>query len=96
MIVILENHPYVRNYFIKKHKSGIVSLTFNTKEKWITFHSYNHDLYKFGDDDDNETEQQHADRLLPVELAVFEKVIQTVTQCKDQITFYFIPIELLN
>lgn len=88
-------HKYVSSYFIVNHKSGITSLTFNTHEKWIPFHMYNYDLYKFGEDTDEESEQDHADRCLSVEIEL-KQVLPTVLQEKDQITFYFIPISMLD
>lgn len=94
-IDMIVDHPHVKSYFITVAKSGIIGLTFNTKERWISFHSYNYDLYIFGEDNDNETDEDHAKRCLPVEINIPTPSIQTVVQDKDQITFYFIPITLL-
>ena len=83
---IILNHN-LESYQVIKHKSGIYSLIFNTKDRWINFHQYNNTEYTFGESDINDI--QKIPEFLPTDISF----VPTVIQEKDQIIFYFIPIK---
>lgn len=71
---------------------------FNTTERWIPFHSYCDNLYIFGEGEENESPESMNSRIHEVEefLPKEKTYIPTVIQNKDQITWYFIPVESIN
>lgn len=82
----------IENYFIKKNKSGIISLLINTIDKWQPFHEYSKGSYIIGYENNLEY------LTINIELFQFEpnvKYLTTICQNKDQISFYYIPYELI-
>jgi len=85
------NHTskHIENYWIKDFPNGIRLLLFNTKERCVKFHQYDNDCYEFGDDED----------MMEIDFPPFknkESYLSTVSQNKDQISFYFIPFSLIT
>lgn len=78
------NHSTVENYIVFKYPSGIIHLMFNTKDRWLPYHSYNDNLYKIGEEE------------IEVELEIPSYYLRTVIQNKEQLSFYFIPFELIS
>ena len=93
---------YVENYWVKYYDSGIVHLLFNTTERWLDFHRYDDNLYRIGEEQGkDETYESYKERLvnIPEEMLSFplgQMFIKTEMQEKDQISFYFIPFELIK
>ena len=92
------NSKYVQSYFIGEHKEGIFSITFNTRIRWMPYKRITNECYFFGPDnkvDDPESEYegkiQEVDKFLPEG----KHFLCTQTQEKDQVTFYFLPDELI-
>jgi len=87
-------HKHVSAYFVTRYKSGIVTFTLNTHEKWIPFHAGNEHLYFFGDPD---VEHEDEDWLfIPKDDFVLTGTyIPYTLQDKDQITFCYIPLNML-
>jgi hypothetical protein len=93
---------YVENYFVEYYESGIILLLFNTKERWLNFHRYMDNLYRIGDpQEENESYESYKERMVEISIDILEipsgkMFIKTSMQEKDQISFYFIPFELLK
>lgn len=100
-----KNYPFMKNvesYWVEYCDSGIIHLLFNTKERWMYFHQYSDHSYKIGgmigDNEDYNTWKELMCEI-PNDKLVFaeEKIyISTVIQNKDQISFYFIPFDLIK
>lgn len=93
---------YVKDYHVTHYTSGIVCLLFNTTERWIDFHRYNDFLYRIGEAQrEDESYESYKERLveIPEDTMVFtfgKQYIRTEQQEKDQISFLFIPFDLLK
>ena len=87
----------VESYWIQKYPSGIYHLLFNTKKRWVYFHQYSETEYQIGgtpDDDSEEHEkffQQIPEGLIPDNVSF----LHTTLQEKDQISFYFLPKDMV-
>lgn len=96
----MKNSKNVTSWFLTQTPDGIFHLTFNTVEKWMSYHQYNDTTYIFGHEEDifdNEEEefadwtqcQQEIPEFLPdIENGTY---LRAVSQNKDQVTFFFIP-----
>ena len=93
---------YVENYWIEYCDSGIIHLLFNTTERWIDFHCMNNHTYRIGPDtSESEDFEVYRKRLIdiPKDKLVFESskfYVTSVSQNKDQLSFYFIPFDLIS
>ena len=93
------NSKYVQNYWIEYfEETGVYHLLFNLTERWLTYHQYNDEMYEFGEIDNKGDEKSHEDWVSSVQevpefLPEGKTYIPTVIQNKEQISFYFIPIE---
>ena len=87
---------YVDSWFVFENKHGIISLMFNTTERWIHFHQYDDTTYDIGCNDDEGLDSEGCVQEIDVFLNPEIRYLKTVCQEKDQITFYFIPIEYLR
>ncbi len=86
----LKKSIYVEDYFVQKFPSGIYHLMFNTTERWLPFHRYNNELYEIGPADGDHYQE------IPEGLIPDDGKFQVLTQqCKDQISFYFIPTDMV-
>lgn len=81
----------VENWFVKSYPNEIFELTFNTTERWVSYHAYNRTTYEFGVDD--QSEMKEIPDFLPEIDGIY---LQTSMQNKDQISFYFIPVYRSN
>lgn len=87
------NGLIVENYWITVHDSGIVSIMFNTIDKWVGYHRYNDNSYLFSTGEEEEIEETELVTIENFELN--GKYVCTESQNKDQITFYYIPYKLI-
>ena len=92
-----QNSPLIESWWIEKYECGIYLLLFNTTERWIPFHQANDETYFFGEEPEDEEPVDYLKRLyeVPEFLPQDKMYIPTVIQNKDQISFYFIPFDLL-
>lgn len=82
----------IESYFI--HKDGeIITLTFNTKGRWIEFVSRNDSLYEFVDHDRKESCQLEVPEMEAILGNKSHMVYQS--QEKDQIYFLFMPFDMV-
>jgi hypothetical protein len=93
------NSPLVQNFFIKHYTTGIINVTFNTHCRWICFHCESDSIYKFWICDDLNEEENSEEETIAIE--DIQKIdnksyIRTQIQNKDQISFYYIPYDLLD
>lgn len=84
----------VNSYFWHKYKSGIISLTFNTDEKWVPYARTSMTTYEFYPNDKDVVmfTVEIPEKFKEVDngwMAVFDK------QEKDQITYIWIPFSML-
>jgi len=80
----------ITNHFIKTYESGIITLTINTEERWLDYHRYSDELFQVEDSQGNVFQ-------LKVELPLQPKMRYSIShnQEKDQITYYYIPLNLV-
>lgn len=90
----LENHKYVDDYFVEKYDSGIYMICFNTHKRNQYCFATSDDVYLFSDDDNEHVDlcSITVDTFLPQD----KLFVTTKNVCKDQISFYYIPFELLE
>jgi len=89
------NSKNVKDYWVEKFNSGIYSLVFNTKKRWIEYHQADDSIYLFKDTSaelDDDWEEIEIEEFLPKETTY----LHTVNQNKDQVEFYFIPFNLVD
>lgn len=95
---------YVVDYWVLKFESGIVEILFNLKTRWLNFHQINNFSYVFtlNEDIDNGlsgNEYQNCIENINEDNLPFDKntiYIPSSSQDKDQVYFYFIPMELVT
>ena len=94
----MNNSPFVESYFAQKHSEDLYSLTFNTTERWMPFHAYNDTMFIFGEEPENEKQEEWEARIQNIEpfLPEDKSFLTSVCQEKDQITFYYIAMDLLS
>lgn len=88
------NNGIVRNYYINKYDSGIISLTINTDKKWETYDRINDNAYTIGFDDVGFSPDEFELKVDKLEIPQYYRCISD--QVKDQICFYWIPFELIT
>lgn len=86
--IVPHRGTFVEQYIITEHDSGIVQLTFHTNQSWVAYHALNDTEYEFFEGEDTVKVEN-----LPL---VSNNYIRTSMQNKDQISFYFIPFNLLK
>lgn len=95
---------YVESYIVEHFDSGIIHLMFNTTGRYMTFHRSNDHTYHIGynpDDPDDESFKNFKECLceIPVDILGLKKDIyylSTEIQNKDQISFFYIPFQLID
>ena len=90
----LENHKYVEDYFVEKYDSGIYMICFNTHERNQYAFATSDELYLFSDDDDENFDvcMVEVEQFLPQD----KSFICSKSVDKDQVSFYYIPFDLLK
>ena len=90
----MTNSKHVESYFIKHHENGIVSVLFNTDIKWISYHRYDNQHYRIGEDYE---EDEGCIQIVKLDIFLDENIRYVVTsqQDDDQICFYYIPADML-
>ena len=90
----LENHKYVEDYFVEKYDSGIYMICFNTHERNQYCFATSDEIYLFSDDDDEHTDlcSVEVEQFLPQD----KSFVSAKNICKDQISFFYIPFDLLE
>lgn len=81
----------IDSHFIKSYESGIITLTINTKERWLDYHRFTNELFEVEDYQGNTFP-------LVVKLPLEEKMRYSISslQEKDQIIYYYIPLYLIT
>lgn len=91
----MKKSKQVESYWIQKHPNGIYHLLFNTKDRWVYFHRFHDSMFQIGgeesEEDDIEHTQEIPEGLIPEDISF----ICTTIQEKDQISFYFIPRDVI-
>lgn len=89
---------YVESYFVEYYDSGIILLLFNTKHKWMDYHCKNSHWYRIGLNSDGFEDESIQCKISKEELKFVEnrRYLRTECQEKDQISFYFIPFDLIT
>lgn len=96
----MNNSKNVTSWFVTLTPDGIYHLTFNTVEKWTSYHQYNDTTYIFGEEENEEmTEEKSFENWASCKQEIPEFLpeikdgtyLRAVSQNKDQITFLFIP-----
>jgi hypothetical protein len=95
----MRNSKYVEDYWIEYfEETGIYHLLFNTTERRIPYDQINDDTYEFGDTGEEETLEEWYVRIqeIPEFLPKDKMYVPTSIQNKDQISFYFLPIDMIR
>jgi hypothetical protein len=91
----MKQSKQVESYWIQKYDNGIYLLLFNTKDRWVYFHRFSDTMFQIGGDIDDLEENGHIQEipegLIPEDISF----ICTTLQEKDQISFYFIPKDII-
>ena len=84
----------IQSYWIKKYESGIVHLLINTVHKGCYYHRYNDTWYVVSWNGEIEEEL----KITKEELGLEENIMYICTELqeKDQISFYYIPFNLIR
>ncbi len=90
----MKNSVQVENYWIQKYNNGIYCLLFNTKDRWVYYHRYSDTIFQIGGNRNCSIKGKYIQEI-PEGLLPQSKHLCTVIQEKDQISFYFIPFELI-
>lgn len=94
MIRVEVNNEIVDSYWIRKYESGITHLLINTTDRWVNYHRFSNDEYGIGE---TRSDAMVYDFHLYIhEIPEISGCICTSLQEKDQISFYWIPIELVS
>lgn len=94
----MKTSSQVESYLVKKYPNGMYQLLFNTKDRYIHFHQFCNTQYRIGGKRFN-TEDEFEDYLHQIPEGLIPEDVSfmcTTLQEKDQISFYFIPRELLH
>ena len=83
------NNSVIQNYWYVKYTSGIYHLLINTEHKWEQYHRYSNDEYCIGEDDHILDVPELKDLIPEYHLCVH-------MQEKDQISYYWIPFNLIE
>lgn len=84
------------SYHIMYYPCGIIQLLINTKDKWVYYHQFDRHVYQIGGSEDDSWGSNYALEIPETELEFENKTyLSTVQQCKDQISYYFIPIDMV-
>ena len=88
----MKQSKYVIDWWVEIINENIYCLTFNLTERWMNFHNYNDTMYSFGNEEDEISLNniQEIPKFLPdLPRTMF---VCTSSMNKDQLTYYFIPI----
>jgi hypothetical protein len=85
---------FVRNYEYGKFESGIYYLYINTVKRWAKYHRYSNDEY--GIDITEDDEVGYLLQIPALEDYIPDHHLCVHRQEKDQITFYWIPYEMVS
>jgi hypothetical protein len=86
-------------YRIFEHKNGVVHLCITTKEKWLNFQRFSNTSFEVFDQWDELEGSSHQIIEIPELEAILSKrkyFFPLENQCKDEISFYFIPAEIMD
>jgi hypothetical protein len=91
------NSKYVTSWNVQLLPNGVYELIFNTTERWISYYRMNDSLYVVGEEEIDESTEMFQSRVqnIPEFLPKMKNVMwmNSHTQEKDQIIFYFIPFQ---
>lgn len=84
------DNEFIDSYFFCKYDSEIYHLIINTKDKWCDYHRYTNQDYWITDNQDNTYTLEIPEIDIPA------KYLCTSTQDGNQISFYWIPFNLIK
>jgi hypothetical protein len=88
----MKQNKYVQSWWVEIIKNDIYQLTFNLTERWLNYHRYDNETYSFG----LTNEEINFDNtiVIPKFLPDISRTLYIPSHFmeKDQLTFYFIPI----
>ncbi len=96
----MKNSKYVSSWSVTLTPDGIYQLTFNTTKKWLNYHRYNDTTYIFGHNENDFADEEAAfadwndcQQEIPSFLPEIKDglYLNSSSQNKEQITFFFIP-----
>lgn len=94
-----KNSKYIESYYCTKHSDSLYSILFNTTHRGMNFHAYSDEQFIFGlgDERDDETHEEWESRITEIQpfLPTDKRWLMTSIQCKDQITFYWMDMDLI-
>ena len=96
MINYKVDHPLIDSCWSEKYDSGIIQILFNCKDRGLQAHHYGEGDFYFTEDLDNldlpiiKLESEHLDK---IDAGWYNESVQ---YCKDQISFFFIPMYLVT
>jgi hypothetical protein len=91
----MKKSKYVESFFIQKFASGIYLLLINTTERWMYYHRFSTNTYQIGGDELGDWLKEDLLMEVPEGILPDTHHMVTVSQEKDQISFYFIPYNLV-
>ena len=91
----MKKSKQVESYWIQKYPNGIYHLLFNTKDRWVYFHRFSNTSFQIGGDGEDEDDKGHNQEIPEGLIPEAISFICTTLQEKDQISFYFIPRDVL-
>lgn len=94
----MKQSKQVESYWIQKYDNGIYLLLFNTKDRWVYFHRFNDTMFQIGGGGEDETEEEYNKHIHEIPEGLIPEDVSficTTLQEKDQISFYFIPRDVL-
>jgi len=94
----MKNSKYVESWYILENAEGIHTVLFNLTEKWMSYHRYNNTMYTFGEDLEDESQEEYESKIqkIPEFLPEDIRYMCATVQEKDQVSFIFIPTDLLR
>lgn len=87
---------HVESWWVEELPNGVYHLLINTNERWLDYDTASDTIFFIGEDTGSGSYEEYESRILriPKFLPENDKIyVCTEQQNKDQISFYWIPIE---
>lgn len=86
----------IENHWIRRYSSGIIHLLINTQDKWLPWHRWRDLHYEVTFGEDLEYTEELV--LTKEQLGLDPDTRYLCTECqeKDQMSYYYIPFELIR
>jgi len=87
----------VESWWLELLPNGTYHLLINTKERWMYYHRMNDETFQIGEDIEGESQEEWESKILEIPKFLPEikngTYIRSVSQEKDQISFYWMPYD---